>query len=620
MQSVEMSRRTSNSEPTAAYERHGSAATISVGEHDGIADPKPKSKAGRFVRLAVLAVIVAAAVAVAVIALAVKRDEPAPPPVSPAVKGCTHPVYCQGPLLEAVQLAQVFPDQKTFVDMPIIGATSAQEVVDTFLAEISEADRRNATILRQFVNRHFGDPESYIEKVTPRDFTPNPAFLSRVSDPNLREFAGFVHHIWKNLTRVFNTSAFCSDCYSNLDLKHPFVIPGGRFREFYYWDSFWILKGLIVSELHETARDLVLNIANFVDTYGFMPNGARKYYLDRSQPPVLALMVELLVNATNGTAANRDFIVEILPTLVREHEFWGYDLNTLTFSAGGRDVKLYRYNAKTAKPRCESYLEDVRTLAETGGARTAENLFSAIHGGAETGWDFSSRWFALGSTNMTTIMTGRIAPLDLNVILLRGAEIISELAGAVGDGDTRTRFAAKADTHREDLLAAFRWSGWNDVIVPLDGAVTSRNGYYASIATAGFVRSIVDRLTAAEQTTIKNRIRVDRGGVPTSDTVSGQQWDSIDAWPPLQWFAAEAFGNLGSVAQQQALIRAWVNSNYCGWRRHGTMFEKYDAQVPGERAAGGEYLPQDGFGWTNGVVLDFIAANPGLVAPNCSAL
>ena len=37
------------------------------------------------------------------------------------------------------------------------------------------------------------------------------------------------------------------------------------------------------------------------------------------------------------------------------------------------------------------------------------------------------------------------------------------------------------------------------------------------------------------------------------------------------------------------------------------MYEKYSAVRPGASGSGGEYVPQTGFGWTNGVVLDLLA-------------
>ena len=60
-----------------------------------------------------------------------------------------------------------------------------------------------------------------------------------------------------------------------MPLPHPLVIPGSRFREAYYWDALWILKGLLASKMPETALHLVQNCFHLVATYGFVPNGCR---------------------------------------------------------------------------------------------------------------------------------------------------------------------------------------------------------------------------------------------------------------------------------------------------------------------------------------------------------
>ena len=68
-------------------------------------------------------------------------------------------------------------------------------------------------------------------------------------------------------------------------LPHPFIVPGGRFVETYYWDNYWILKGLLVCGMRETAAGMIRNMLHQLDAFGFVPNGGRIYYLDRSQPP-----------------------------------------------------------------------------------------------------------------------------------------------------------------------------------------------------------------------------------------------------------------------------------------------------------------------------------------------
>lgn len=75
-------------------------------------------------------------------------------------------------------------------------------------------------------------------------------------------------------------------------LNGSFVIPGGRFRELYYWDTYWIVSGLLLCDMTTTARGVIENLIYLLRTYNIIPNGSRKYYLQRSQPPLLIPMVE----------------------------------------------------------------------------------------------------------------------------------------------------------------------------------------------------------------------------------------------------------------------------------------------------------------------------------------
>jgi neutral trehalase len=100
------------------------------------------------------------------------------------------------------------------------------------------------------------------------------------------------------------------------------------------------------------------------------------------------------------------------------------------------------------------------------------------------------------------------------------------------------------------------------------------------------------------------------GGVATTLISTGQQWDWPNAWPPLQQMLVEGLGACGAPggkALANRLASSWLNSTLLGWTRDGVMYEKMDASRPGERGGGGEYTPQEGFGWSNGVVLWLLA-------------
>lgn len=128
--------------------------------------------------------------------------------------------------------------------------------------------------------------------------------------------------IWPDLTRTYNASTNnCTDCPSSfIPLNHTFVIAGGRFRELYYWDSYFVIQGLLLTggSFIQVAKDMIENFLDLVDLLGFVPNGSRIYYQNRSQPPLLTLMVKSYVNHTNDT----DILERALPLLVKEHEFW----------------------------------------------------------------------------------------------------------------------------------------------------------------------------------------------------------------------------------------------------------------------------------------------------------
>ena len=127
--------------------------------------------------------------------------------------------------------------------------------------------------------------------------------------------------IWPDLTRKYTGVEACQGCANSyLPVNRTFVVAGGRFREPYYWDSYWILEGLLRTggAFTEISKNTIENFLDFVDQFGFVPNGARVYYLNRSQPPLLSLMVKTYVDYTNDTS----ILERAVPLLIKEHSFW----------------------------------------------------------------------------------------------------------------------------------------------------------------------------------------------------------------------------------------------------------------------------------------------------------
>src|SRR5277367_1010368 len=299
----------------------------------------------------------------------------------------TTPSIAYGELYRDVELAAAFPDSKTFPDM-IPDATPA-----AILDEYRDAKGSPAFDLATFVQRHFTGP-------TPPGPTVNPA-------PPGRRLLDYVMGLWP----VLQQEATSVPPYSALQpLPYPYVVPGGRFREVYYWDSYFTILGLEDDGQHQLALDLSNDFAFELGQFGKVPNGNRSYYLSRSQPPFFSLMVKLIGSADgNGTEAG------YLPQMQQEWDFWTDGADELLPGKAGRNsvrladgTLLNRYWDARDAPRDESYKEDVETAAGSG--RPPALVYRNLRAAAESGWDFSSRWFTDGKT-LGTVRTLSILPV-----------------------------------------------------------------------------------------------------------------------------------------------------------------------------------------------------------------
>ncbi|EEB93075.1 hypothetical protein MPER_08319 [Moniliophthora perniciosa FA553] len=201
---------------------------------------------------------------------------PSQVPLPPRQSWCPSDIFCPGPLLQSANLANLFSDPKTFVDKPTVNSSNVTLEAFRNLAS-------NATVeqYQNFVNTYFKGEGLELEGLVLPNFNENPPFLGNVSDSVVKAFSQTVHGFWTQLIRGTNSSSLCDGtrCESSLiPLNHTFVVPGGRFREQYYWDSFWIVEGLLESQLFDVVNSTLQNFMDELDTIGFIPNGGRIYY------------------------------------------------------------------------------------------------------------------------------------------------------------------------------------------------------------------------------------------------------------------------------------------------------------------------------------------------------
>ncbi|HSI71434.1 MAG TPA: alpha,alpha-trehalase TreF [Gillisia sp.] len=476
----------------------------------------------------------------------------------------------------------IFPDSKTFVD--VIPFTDVEEIREKY----TRLEVKSTPFLLNFLEEHFIIPD------TRNNFESDSVSIQQN-----------ISGLWEVLKRPADEV----ESGTLIPLPNPYIVPGGRFREIYYWDSYFTMLGLQVDGEEETIRNMVDNFSYLIDTYGFIPNGNRTYYLGRSQPPYYAKMVEVLAEIDG-----EDIYGEYLPYLEKEYEFWMKDSESITESgsASKRVVKmpdgelLNRYWDEYDTPRPESYREDVET-AEAAikmfPDRTRADVYRNLRAGAESGWDFSSRWLSRnedGEFKLSSIHTIDIVPVDLNALLYNLEATIAAANELEGNNVKAAEFHLRAEA-RKNAIEKYFWSDAEGFYMDYN----FRKQEHTPVLSLAGVYPLFFQI-AYEERAKKVAVMIERtflspGGVITTPYNTGQQWDAPNGWAPLQWVTIQGLRKYGETALATDIKNRWLQLNTAVYKRSFKMLEKYNVQDLSRESGGGEYPTQDGFGWTNGV-------------------
>jgi alpha,alpha-trehalase len=522
-------------------------------------------------------------------------------------------IQTAGPLFELVQLLHLYPDSKRFPDsrpkrpIPEIEAR-VQRCLEEWAARWDRSDGREvgleaSTPMARAIHssRELLELGDRFHRLMDDCFDGPTLVPERGHESGLGDtMEQHIDAMWERLTRPPEEPVHGGTL---LPIPHPYVVPGGRCIEFYYWDTHFTSLGLVTSGRIGLFEGMVANMANLVEQNGFVPCGTRTYYLTRSQPPFFGHMLRLLAS-TRGEEAARHYA----EALRREYEFWRSGPRAMAVSGAPEDL-LSRYWDDCSEPRPEGYREDRRTWREArdGGFRDdPEGLFRDIRTATESGWDFSSRWLARdedGRWSLARIRTTSIVPIDLNCLLC-GVE--SQLADW-SSGAEAAAFRTRAQRRRERLRRPPFWNsetGWFHDAHLSDGALEP-----TEVESLAGVFPLYCRLAENEQAARVAR-RIERsflkpgGVVATTDACrSGQQWDFPNGWPPLQWVTVAGLCHYGYRDLAREIASRFVHKASAFYERTGAVMEKYNVCQPERLAGGGEYPNQEGFGWTNGVVL-----------------
>ena len=477
------------------------------------------------------------------------------------------------PLFKDVALSNIISDGKIWADA--IPRFAIYIILNQYQLEKDKSDFS----LKNFIGENFE-----LTKASTSTF---------VSDTSM-SVTEHINSLWSFLTRQSDMQVEGS---SLIPLPYPYVVPGGRFNEIYYWDSYFTMLGLRVSGKNDLIASMVDNFAWLIREVGFIPNGNRTYFLSRSQPPYFSLMVSLL-SEIFGEA----ILIKYKDELVLEYKFWmenvGHNSSGHCINLNGAHM-LNRYYDLLNTPRSEMYSEDVHLSSSFSG--DPSSLYQHMRSACESGWDFSSRWCS-DPCAIASIHTGDILPVDLNCLLFHLEVTIARVMSLQGHKMEADVYAANAE-QRKNLIIEYFWDEESGYFFDFDFVRGKRTG---SINAAG-IFPLFFKVATQEQGErsllflSKNLLK--EGGIVTTNINSGQQWDAPNGWAPLQWISVVAALNYNNTTLATTIISNWTKLNQKVFNETGKMLEKYDVVESGKLGGGGEYPVQDGFGWTNGVYL-----------------
>lgn len=358
-----------------------------------------------------------------------------------------------------------------------------------------------------------------------------------------------------------------------LGLPYPFVVPsiknesGFAFQEMYYWDSYFIVQGLLTGGHDELAAGMVENLIYMARRYHMVPNASRSYFTGRSQPPFLT---SFIFDIYDKQEKDVSWLTERLQVAEREYNnVWTY----------------------TSHPHWRNVFEGLSRYYDI-------NLINHL-AEAESGWDMNTRF----QGNCLSYI-----PIDLNCLLYKYEIDFARGAELTGDEDKAALWREHA-RKRAATVTKYLWDDEQGFFFDLDyithqhSPVWSLASFYAlwsGLATTEQARRIVENLPKfMQQGGLTASISPDEylGDTPT-------QWAYPNGWAPLHWLAVLGMQSYGYSDEANLVARTWLHNNLEHFQQNGVFREAYNVVSPELPPKPGLYPPQLGFGWTNGVFID----------------
>ncbi len=440
-----------------------------------------------------------------------------------------------------------------------------------------------------------------------------------------------------------------------LYLPNAYVVPGGRFNEMYGWDSYFILLGLEADHQEALAKGIVDNFLFEVEHYGAVLNANRTYYLTRSQPPFLTSMIRAVYENRASFAATPAGRAEARTWLAHAYEVAQKNYSTWMrpeHKAGTTGLARYYDYGSGPVPEmgdADSYYPDViRSLVEHpspagnaflvkgsehpdageaarlkltscdvnasavcmhawyGGYRLTRDFYAGDRAMRESGFDTSNRFGPFSGA------THHYAPVCLNSLLYRYERDMAHFAHLLQKPADALHWDRLANA-RANAMHQYLWRAKDGVFADYD-FVHAKTSDYSFIASLYPLWAGVATREEANQMELKLGLFERPGGLATSNTNTGLQWDEPYGWAPTNWIAVAGLDALGFHADAARIAEHFDATVDAGFAADGTIREKYNVATGNANVSVTTGYKENviGFGWTNAIYLKFkeIAQEP----------
>ena len=433
-----------------------------------------------------------------------------------------------------------------------------------------------------------------------------------------------------------------------LYLPNKYVVPGGRFNEMYGWDSYFIIRGLLLAGKVELARDMVDNFFFEVEHYGAMLNANRTYYLTRSQPPFLSSAFVEVYQAMPHDKPDTAWLGRAYADLQKDYEMWTRDPHLAGETGLSRyfdfgdgppaeaikdETGIYRKVAEyffLHPAEGDDYIQAWQpgvdkgvagaayTLQVCDAATTMEHpacdkaqqfkLSSDYYKGdrsmRESGFDVSSRFGAYGSA------THHYAPVCLNSLLYKNEKDLEQIARWLGKDADAKQWARRAE-ERKKLVTRYLWNQEQGLFFDYNFMTKKMSTYkyastfyplWAGLATPEQAKAVAANLKVFERP----------GGVPMSTEDTGAQWDLPYGWGNIEMVVIAGLRRYGFNQDADRVSYEFLSMVAENFRRDGNIREKYNVVTRSSESHVelGYEMNVIGFGWTNAAFLELLHGLP----------